>query len=497
MTPLAPLANAAKPPASGIHSKVPGAAAHDGGPRNGRRPTPFNELLDAFDADSQDKQSDETPQPSGGLLAAAVPPPGGPVPVPDPKNPLGGTDAGEQAGEGAAAIAVHPTEALAIDGANIEGKRNDVTSSCVQDLLAGAVLTSRLRAPYGGALESAARRFPPGDTASFAKAAEREADAAGNALAFEARLVRSFTPTKDTSTGPTRSSASLAPKAPSLAPAFKTPLVHPVRDGRPPVPPQEQGSAPKAFQSAVDSKSISEGQAENSPQPEIALPATGKTASSEREHSGTRRDEPRDPATHSTTERAEVPAEPSGQSEINDSQPPVLVSATAPRRPETPNPSVAETSPRPETYVRPAVLEMPVPPRAATPAHDIQLQVNRGDQRVDVRVIERAGEVHVAVRTQDTQLAGALRQDLPALSVRLDETGFRSSTWHPGAGLAEPLSRALETSPSGNSQQRQESSPHNGQQQDQPPPHRPKPPVEEGGSETQRKEFSWLFTQIS
>ena len=54
------------------------------------------------------------------------------------------------------------------------------------------------------------------------------------------------------------------------------------------------------------------------------------------------------------------------------------------------------------------------------------LQVTGGDQRVDVRLTERAGEVQVSVRTPDSQLAGALRDDLAALSARLEQSGFRA-----------------------------------------------------------------------
>jgi hypothetical protein len=132
---------------------------------------------------------------------------------------------------------------------------------------------------------------------------------------------------------------------------------------------------------------------------------------------------------------------------------------------------------------------------AAKPAHDIQLQVSRGDQRVDVRMVERAGEVHVAVRTQDTRLAGALQQDLPALSARLEQTGFRTDTWHPPS-TAEAQVLAPEASPFNSSHQYNESQQHSGQQQDQRPPHRPETPGDEENNEHQKKEFLWLISQL-
>jgi hypothetical protein len=92
--------------------------------------------------------------------------------------------------------------------------------------------------------------------------------------------------------------------------------------------------------------------------------------------------------------------------------------------------SAAEPS-RPEGLPEP---EAEIPPsRPPGVARDIKFEVNGGDRRVEVRLVERGGEVHVAVRTPDARLASALREDLPALSSRLAESGFRTETWHPAA----------------------------------------------------------------
>jgi hypothetical protein len=71
------------------------------------------------------------------------------------------------------------------------------------------------------------------------------------------------------------------------------------------------------------------------------------------------------------------------------------------------------------------------PPRPAAPARDISLRIGGGEQQVEVRVVERGGAVHVAVRASETELARTLRQDLPELSTRLEREGLRAEDWHP------------------------------------------------------------------
>ncbi len=75
-------------------------------------------------------------------------------------------------------------------------------------------------------------------------------------------------------------------------------------------------------------------------------------------------------------------------------------------------------------------------------AHDIKLELAGAGPRVEVRLVERAGEVHVAVRTPDGRLAEAMRDDLPALAARLEQTGFHGNEWR--TGTAGGGQRALE-----------------------------------------------------
>jgi hypothetical protein len=125
------------------------------------------------------------------------------------------------------------------------------------------------------------------------------------------------------------------------------------------------------------------------------------------------------------------------------------------------------------------------------PAREIRLQID-GPERVEVRMIDRAGDIRVAVRTPDSHLAGALREDLPALASRLEQSGFHSESWHTGEARGGRLERS-EASPVGASAQehdrhprgRQDPEEHHQQQRHTPQPRR-----------ENRKDFAWLFTSL-
>ena len=110
------------------------------------------------------------------------------------------------------------------------------------------------------------------------------------------------------------------------------------------------------------------------------------------------------------------------------------------RNPEAavPPPEAPREQPR-ESAVRELSLALPGPS-------------NNGHQaeQVSLRVVERAGEVQVAVRTSDPQLADALRQNLGDLVSDLAGRGYRAETWQPLAGSgteASVLPRAGSTGP--------------------------------------------------
>jgi hypothetical protein len=78
-------------------------------------------------------------------------------------------------------------------------------------------------------------------------------------------------------------------------------------------------------------------------------------------------------------------------------------------------------------------------PKATSHVTDVSvnIQVPRadasGDDRVAIRMLQRGSEIHVSVRTPDSQLAQSLRQDLGKLTTGLDQGGFRTETWRPTA----------------------------------------------------------------
>jgi hypothetical protein len=106
----------------------------------------------------------------------------------------------------------------------------------------------------------------------------------------------------------------------------------------------------------------------------------------------------------------------------------------------------ARNDPRPETHpveppsprpAEPANSPALHPPAAGQAARDIRLELAGAGRRVEVRLEERAGEVRVSVRTPDGALAETLRDHLPALSARLEQSGFRADQWRAADALGD------------------------------------------------------------
>jgi hypothetical protein len=77
------------------------------------------------------------------------------------------------------------------------------------------------------------------------------------------------------------------------------------------------------------------------------------------------------------------------------------------------------------------------PPLAASSVPQIAMRIDRPDSpSIDVRVVERAGQVHVDVRTSDTALQSTLRQDLGSLSNSLERAGYHTETITPVSAAA-------------------------------------------------------------
>ena len=73
-----------------------------------------------------------------------------------------------------------------------------------------------------------------------------------------------------------------------------------------------------------------------------------------------------------------------------------------------------------------------VPSPTGAPARDIAIQLqDPGGPRVDVQLSDRAGTVHVVVRTADDGLARDLRANLPDLAQKLNQPGTDGDAWSP------------------------------------------------------------------
>ncbi|MGP8248269.1 MAG: hypothetical protein ACLQVN_27620 [Bryobacteraceae bacterium] len=158
---------------------------------------------------------------------------------------------------------------------------------------------------------------------------------------------------------------------------------------------------------------------------------------------------------------------------------------------------IAEDSPTPSQA--PVERGAPAAPAASPVNRDIQLQVGSGPGAVAVRVAERAGEIRVDVRTPDSQLTSTLRQELPTLATRLAESGFNAAIWHPLSGSASAFSRdATGTSTPANADDQGGHEQGQPQQQSgrQPPDERPQPSSPSQPTNTNGKDFQWLFTSL-
>ncbi len=109
------------------------------------------------------------------------------------------------------------------------------------------------------------------------------------------------------------------------------------------------------------------------------------------------------------------------------------------------------------------------------PARQISLRLSSADSsNVDVQLRERGGQVHVAVRTSDTQLSESLQSELGDLVSRLENKGFKTEAWIP-AGPQHTITLASGASGNAGGQPDQPGSGggnQQGQPQQQPNQHR-------------------------
>jgi len=73
------------------------------------------------------------------------------------------------------------------------------------------------------------------------------------------------------------------------------------------------------------------------------------------------------------------------------------------------------------------------PVKPAEPLKQLSIQVGDSRQdRVELRVVERAGELQVSVRSASPEVTQGLRQGLSDLVGRLEQSGFHAEAWRPG-----------------------------------------------------------------
>jgi len=95
------------------------------------------------------------------------------------------------------------------------------------------------------------------------------------------------------------------------------------------------------------------------------------------------------------------------------------------------------------------------------------LHLTRDSQSVDIKLIDRGGELHVAVRSGDQNLTSDLRASVRDLVGGLEKGGFRAETWQPGEHpreylnmtAADPLQTATGEDPRRQSRNRYEPDP--------------------------------------
>jgi hypothetical protein len=99
--------------------------------------------------------------------------------------------------------------------------------------------------------------------------------------------------------------------------------------------------------------------------------------------------------------------------------------------------------------------------RAPQPLNNILLQVNQSaNEKVLVSLVQQSGELRLAVRTDDAQLAQGLQQGLADLAGKLQGNGYRAETWH-------PVQSSIDTGPALESQNAS-NQPRQGDSQSQP-----------------------------
>jgi Meckel syndrome type 1 protein len=166
-----------------------------------------------------------------------------------------------------------------------------------------------------------------------------------------------------------------------------------------------------------------------------------------------------DPAVEAAVSPSVVP------SEVSHLSMPAFNNQSTPYSPAVPSSTPA---PSPATQVmQTAALTPAIDETAKTgAAHQISISVPAGDnQKVEVRLMDRAGEVRVTVRAPNEEMAGTLRQDIGSLTTKLNQSGYTTEAFTPSRGSGEFSRNQQSADPQQQNGSERQSSGRNQQQQ--------------------------------
>ncbi len=115
----------------------------------------------------------------------------------------------------------------------------------------------------------------------------------------------------------------------------------------------------------------------------------------------------------------------------------IAIQANSPATEPTPFHSTAEA-------LRTSEPELPAAPQLhAGAAQEISIRIAQPDATtIDLRVVERSGQLHVDVRSSDSAMQSSLRQDLGTLTNSLDRAGYHSEIFTPFSLLGRAATSA-------------------------------------------------------
>ena len=220
------------------------------------------------------------------------------------------------------------------------------------------------------------------------------------------------------------------------------------KEGSPSAPPATDQETPApATQTAAGAPpaAASDGAA----RPVTSAPAAQKTAGQEDSRAGGEDAEPapvparaagvqKEPAEKASTESSPATPHAAEHQPEHGGGLGVVVAETNAQAHSTPS---SNSSAHSSEVSQPSALELdpkqsnPVSPKGL---RDLAVRLSDGkDERVDVRVTERSGEVRVSVRSSDADLAHNLRDGLSSLVGRLENKGYQTEVFRPGESSAD------------------------------------------------------------